>query len=368
MARDLRLHKVDEYDGSAGKDPNVRSLIDREVKRRVFWYIASEDWLQSTISGPQEGTYWIQYSHIKVNLPQDCTDDDLACGESCRNITSNEPTYMTAFLERIRLSHICREITDTIPLDTTSLLQMPYERIIALDQTLENYLATLPRFLQCDFSDGKILESIYPQLPAWRYCVTKAAHSRRWKLNQRFLLRQNLDPRHSHSRRACVMSARAVINGYADLVAHNSPSTLLTRMGMAVHFTHLALGILIMDLCFNRNEADEAQIKEDVRVAFKIFEDAKAVSPLLERSLASLKDVLHRNRINLTDESGSEAYRRDETVYSRAQSASEATEPEGLSVTDTTFDTFWDIALQSSSEMDFGAWDNLFSTLDTRPI
>ena len=41
MARDLRLHRLDEY---SEPTTGVRAEIDREVKRRVFWYIASEDW------------------------------------------------------------------------------------------------------------------------------------------------------------------------------------------------------------------------------------------------------------------------------------------------------------------------------------
>lgn len=41
MARDLRLHRIDE---TPEPYTRVRAEIDREVKRRVFWYMVSEDW------------------------------------------------------------------------------------------------------------------------------------------------------------------------------------------------------------------------------------------------------------------------------------------------------------------------------------
>jgi len=45
IARDLRLHQLDadEY-STAEKEFDLRALVAREVKRRVFWHIAATDW------------------------------------------------------------------------------------------------------------------------------------------------------------------------------------------------------------------------------------------------------------------------------------------------------------------------------------
>lgn len=43
IARDLRLHRLDA-DDSDPSSGNPRQLIEREVKRRVFWWIASNEW------------------------------------------------------------------------------------------------------------------------------------------------------------------------------------------------------------------------------------------------------------------------------------------------------------------------------------
>jgi hypothetical protein len=45
LARDLRLHQLDaEQNSSAENETSVRDRVNREIKRRVFWYIASNDW------------------------------------------------------------------------------------------------------------------------------------------------------------------------------------------------------------------------------------------------------------------------------------------------------------------------------------
>lgn len=43
IATDLCLHKLDA-NHSVTQDLSIRDMIDREVKRRVFWYITSSDW------------------------------------------------------------------------------------------------------------------------------------------------------------------------------------------------------------------------------------------------------------------------------------------------------------------------------------
>lgn len=45
LARDLGLHRLDSEAGDLdGRTSSARVLIDREVKRRVFWFLASTDW------------------------------------------------------------------------------------------------------------------------------------------------------------------------------------------------------------------------------------------------------------------------------------------------------------------------------------
>ncbi|KAE8440763.1 hypothetical protein EG329_006598 [Mollisiaceae sp. DMI_Dod_QoI] len=392
IARELRLHRLDANNESsaAGEETNIRVLIEREIKRRVFWHIAATDWLLSTVSGPQEGMYFIHPKQVHVRPPKDCTDDDLVLGgeeNGPTSIITPQPTAMTFFLSRLQLAHICREMTDTVPLETSKLLQMPYEHIIALDKKLEDFISNLPFFFKLDAdsrSRSRALETVYPKIPMSRYCITTEAHSRRCKLHQRFLHRQSVDPRYAYSRSTCMESARTVVQAYKDLREHNAPSRMTELMGMAVHFTHLALVVMVMDLCFNRDEADGREIKEEVKEALQMFEDAEDASPLLGRFLSSLKDVLRKHEIQLSDPSTAASNNSnivgfgDEIMLDAFDSSANDDQGQsfqfGTSIQNpgmdlnSSFDDFWQFAMQGEPSHDSLTWDNLYSALDSRPL
>ena len=328
--------------------------------------------------------YFIHPNHINVRLPKDCTDDNLILSEDNVPDPETRPTGMTFFLERLRLAHLCREMADTVPLETSKLLQMPFDQVIALDKKLQHFTSSLPFFLRLDAESrrrSKVLETVYPKIPISRYCITTEAHSRRCKLHQRFLLRQSIDPRYAYSRRACLESARAVVQIFGDLRENDSPSTVPELMGMAVHFTHLALVVMVMDLCFNRDEVDAAEIKAEVKAALRMFEDTSDPSPLLSRFLSSLNDVLRKHKVHLTDPATlATSDVAGFTHHTMVDNFDEYADVEQMQSTDfdlnmqdpgitldTSFDEFWQIAMQESNP-DSVTWDNLFSALDSRPL
>ncbi|KAI1411559.1 fungal-specific transcription factor domain-containing protein [Hypoxylon sp. FL1857] len=385
VARDLRLHRLDadgEY--STANVSSLRRSIDFEIKRRVFWHIVTEDWLHSTISGPQEGMYFVHPNHINVGLPKDCFDDDITLEDENEPITKIRPNGMAFFLERARLAHLCRELADIVPLETSKLLQMPYDTVIALDKKLGNFLSSLPFFFKLDAESreqSKALETVYPQIPVMRYSIANAAHSRRFKLHQKFLLRQSYDPRFVYSRKACLESARAIIQGYDAPRGYNSPSYVTARMGIAMHYTHLALVVLVMDLCFNKDETDEAEIKAEVKAAFQRFEDARDISPLPGRFLGSLRNILQKHKVYLTDppdpithdvtgftdEIMPDSFNLPEIDRVQFNEPSMGiNEPEAIP--DISFDEFWHFASHGEPNPDSFTWDSLFSSLDARPI
>lgn len=340
--------------------------------------------LFSTISGPQEGMYFINPSHVIVNLPKDCTDEILVLGEAEEPVTGPQPTSMTFFLERLRLAHLCREMTDIVPLEISKLMEMPYEQIILLDKKLQDFNSSLPFFFQLDAESrrrSKPLEITYPKIAISRYCIITEAHSRRCKLHQRFLHRQSLDSRYAYSRQACLESARAVIQVYGDLREHENPSTAPELMGMALHFTHLALVVMIMDLCFNRDQADEREIKAEVKAALNMFEDGRSASPLLGRFVSSLSDVLRKYEVHFPKSPTLENSDVDnfphEIVdafnspidYSQMQSTHFGQDMQGVSADSSAFfDEFWQSAMQGEPNADSLTWDNLLSDLDSRPL
>jgi hypothetical protein len=292
-------------------------------------------------------------------------------GEEDEQAIPRQPTGMTFFLERLRLAHLCREMTDAIPMQTPELLQLPYEHIIAMDMKLQNFLSTLPLFFQVDPSSraqSKPLEDIYPKTPILRYCIITDAHSRRFKLHQKFLPRQSDDPRYAYSRQACLESARTVVKVYEDLREHDSSCTEL--MGMAVHFTHLALVVLTMDLCFNKEDAHESEIKAEVKAALIGFENARYPSPMVTHLLESLKKVLRKHNVQLQDQSTDAITVSNSISFEDPMLFTQLGGDMGVAdhVLDTSFDEFWEIAMQGAASPDLLLWDNMFSSVDLRPL
>lgn len=342
------------------------------------------DRLAAAISGPQEGIYSIHPNHINVGLPNDCNDDDFVLGVENEPGTDPQPTSTTYFIEKIRLAHICREIVDTVPLEPNRLQQLPYEKIIDLDQKLLDFISNLPFFFKLDAASrqqSKPLEMMYLNIQLQRYCITGAVHSRRCKLHQRFLLRQSSDPRYTYSRRACLESAHTIMQFYEGFSDHNPPRTLRYGKSIAAHYVHLAMVVLVMDLCVNKDQADDGAIKEEVKAGLQMFEDAQDVYPLLGRFISSINGILRKHKVYLTDlpsTSSDRCVRSGDAVDSRPFGPTDGEHLQlsnlQLDMTDLsdipelTFDEFWERTMQVEPNDEVLAWDDMFSTLDSRPL
>lgn len=338
--------------------------------------------LLSVVSGPQEGTYFIHPQHANVRLPKDCSDDEIHLSMDNGPVVEPQPTGMTFFLERVRLAHICREVTDILPLETSKLVQIPYEQIIILDKKFQDFFSSLPFFFRVDSESrqkSKILEIVYTNIDTMRYCITTIAHSRRCRLHQKFLLRQSFNNRYAYSRKACLESARAIIQIHEDPPQMNGlrPKTK-AQIGMAVHFIHLGLVVMVMDLCINKDVPCEEGSKEEVKATLEMLEGARNISPILGRSLDSLYDVLKKYNISLSANVSSDSKEVPETapeteigdfdplyhVYMQSTQLGLCELSPG-----TNFDGFsQNLTPPFETDLSLITWDNLFSAVDSRPF
>lgn len=386
MARDLGLHRLDADEDHPTKQ-GLHFLVDREVKRRVYWHLIASDWYvevpafnsviilnlartQSTMTGPQEGTYTIHPNHIQVKLPTEYEDDNSLSGDVPQS------TGITFLLARIRLAELSREYTDTVPLDTSKVLRVPYQHIISLDQKIKDFLMELPYFFRSDDKSrqkSKSLEAVYTKIPVMRYCILTAAHTRRCRLHQKFLIRLSSEPQYGYSRQACLGSARAVIQLYREPRSEsNSPSMETARMAMAVHYTHLALVIQVMDLCFNKNVPDYDERKDEVLSTLRMLQEARDISPLLNRSLESVTEVLRKHQVHISMEELANDMTQhlpsEENGYPPGNLEAHPRQHDFSFAIDPSIDEFWQSANQFQMDFDSNTWDSLFSNLESGPL
>lgn len=110
-----------------------------------------------------------------------------------------------------------------------------------------------------------------------------------------------------------------------------------------------------------------------------MFENTRHVSRLLDRFLSSLRHILQKHKVYLTDtwtsrtdrtalfafetnQNGFNALGDDEVQFSQLRPEVQHT----CVVLDPSFEEFWQSAAQSELNIDLSTWDDLFSALDLR--
>lgn len=320
IARDLGLHKIDSPEG---REENAKeSHIIVEIKRRLWWHIASTDWYLSTATsdllfanvfrllgvsgGPQEGTYFIQPRHMAVNRPRNITDEELETQGPWLDHPLDVPTEMSYFLLRIRSAELARMICDAWPMASSDIDNIDYSSIVAIDAKFEELINDMPVFFRLDDESRRRSHPItekYPYFIIQKYLIGIAIYMRRCKLHQPFLVRGSEDERFRYSREACIRAARAVVHAKQQLDEENDEivARQLPLNLFVLHHLFVATIVLVMDLCFNRNEdaeQDEAR-RAEVIYACKTLESTKTTSALASKFLASLTDVLRKHRVYL---------------------------------------------------------------------
>lgn len=82
IAQSLNLHRLgseraDHRDVREDPARTVQDLIDLEVKKRVWWFIVRQDWLQV----PFQNTYLIHATQFNTPVPLNCYEDPATWGE-----------------------------------------------------------------------------------------------------------------------------------------------------------------------------------------------------------------------------------------------------------------------------------------------
>ncbi|SCO91979.1 uncharacterized protein FRV6_16107 [Fusarium oxysporum] len=72
IAQCLNLHRLGQDDHNVVCHGDINSVIDREVRKRVWWFLVRYDWLQI----PFQNTCQIHYSQFNTQMPANCHDDE----------------------------------------------------------------------------------------------------------------------------------------------------------------------------------------------------------------------------------------------------------------------------------------------------
>ncbi|KAJ5667839.1 uncharacterized protein N7477_006409 [Penicillium maclennaniae] len=295
QAKSLGLHTVDSP--LSKKLPNGGDRTSAELKRRLWWDLASYDWLLGFLSGPQEWTYTISPQQMNVRRPWNLEDEDIETSET--ELPLSKPTCMSYTLQRLRLAEICREIVDSTAPNHLQGVQIPYDMILSLDRKLHDAYAEIPAFFRFDQSSQRKFAALYRDRPtiAWqRAFIHQGYHSRFCRLHRQYFLRGAKDPRYSYSHVVSLQSARKVLEIKRIMDEEEPVFAPNSSLFWAVmHHVFMAAVILLLDVCFNWDDILADKRKDEVLAACRMLSRAQQSSSVAREGIDAMMGILRKH-------------------------------------------------------------------------
>ncbi|KAG0651204.1 putative transcription factor lepB [Hyphodiscus hymeniophilus] len=151
MAREMGIHRLDTTKGRNARELEKCNMIEIQVQRRIWWSMVASDWLAAFSGGPHEGAYAIHPKHMNVCYPSNVDDELIMPTGVEHNFPLSTPTTtMSAFIQRLKLAELCREVVDAMPSMLLDIQEPDYAVILALDKKFHDYIEQLPVFFRLD--------------------------------------------------------------------------------------------------------------------------------------------------------------------------------------------------------------------------
>ncbi|GAA5905433.1 hypothetical protein JCM8208_004277 [Rhodotorula glutinis] len=206
-----RLGPDDEWERErrrAGVEPEsdegVKGLVQREVGKRLWYALATEDWL----SVPFRRSYSISPSHFTTPLPLNCHDEDLSSGTAVDR-PQDEATCVSKVLVAHKVASCIRRFFDDVNVNSRPDRDLSYDLLLDVDREIRDIIETGPAFLRSD--DDKALEEQPPWVRWMLHWWIMSVSHKLLMCHRVFLGRSFRDSRFAFSRKAAIEAARSII-------------------------------------------------------------------------------------------------------------------------------------------------------------
>ncbi|PKX89433.1 transcription factor domain-containing protein [Aspergillus novofumigatus IBT 16806] len=294
QAKSLMLHCTDSSPSREEREAHGFDALELELKRRLWWDIASFDWLLGFLSGPQEWTYLINPQLMNVRKPLNIDDEDIQGRAAATPSPISEPTQMSYTLQRLNLAVVCREIVDMTAYEHMHGIDVGYHKILELDRKLHQAYNNLPDFYRLDTVSRRRFAALYRSRP--RCLLQQAYHSRFCRLHRLYFIRGAREPAYSYSHVICLQSARKVLE-IKRIMDEDEPKFMppTSTVWSVMHHVFMAAVILLMDVCFNWDDLLADKRKQEVLDACRMLSQAQRTSSLVSQGIQAMMDVLQKH-------------------------------------------------------------------------
>ena len=232
-------------------------------------------------------------------------DDDLMSATGTQyGSPLSVPTAMSAFLCRIRLSELCREVVDSMPpvlLDSPEASpfqhNVDYELVLDLDTRFRVFVEALPIFFRLDQASMQQSLGICRERPyiAWqRTFLHFGINTRLCHLHRPFHLEGFTNPRYAYSRTVCIQSAQTVLNLRRSMEDVGALIDLKpSRFWVIVQHVFLAAIVLATDVSLAPDAPEAVQRREEVLAACRMLDRSQHESATLKKAIQKNTQALH---------------------------------------------------------------------------
>jgi hypothetical protein len=205
---------------------------------------------------------------------------------------------MTYFLERLRLSEVCKSIIDTIGHEQVSGKEVDYNKILDLDRHIREAQSEIPDVFRLDATSRRQFRALYQKKPtlAWQRCILQQAYySRLCRLHRPFFIRGARDAKYSYSHVVGMTSARKVLEINRIMDEEDPRYTPSTAVVWAVmHHVFMAAVMMLLDACYNPDDILGEKRKEEVLDACRRLSKARQSSSLVREGIDAMMSVLRK--------------------------------------------------------------------------
>ncbi|KND92120.1 hypothetical protein TOPH_02908 [Tolypocladium ophioglossoides CBS 100239] len=257
----MKIHRLD-----ADKTCRDGDIVQNEIKRRLWWHLASTDWLVASIPGPQEGIYSFSPKQMRVKYPANLDDEDILPRiPPAEARPEDQPTSMSFFIQRIKFAELCREVIECLQSSDRSTDTPNYELVVQLGDRLRSFQDSLPWFFRMDeqsMNQTAVLASHRPYIIRQKHVLLYGFYSRLGRLHRPFIARGLRDPDFSVSRTVAVSCAENLLR-LRDMAEPGDLCPYVRSYSMDQHLFG-ALMLLAIDIMVDEDEARAQSRKNEL--------------------------------------------------------------------------------------------------------
>ncbi|KAL4791921.1 hypothetical protein BDV19DRAFT_401014 [Aspergillus venezuelensis] len=286
-----------------------RQLIEREVSKRVWFFLVRQDWLQI----PFNNTYTIHLTQFNTPMPSNC-DEEIEHMFNADGVIDHEQEHYTQGSYTAVLNHVAVLIWKTQdklcqlgpPNGVDGGLHKLYAEVIRADQELRELMETMPTFFR-DSHSSPVHQNQHPAHIRHQHRVLSLAMAHKfYSIHRHFQIPSFKDPWFAYTKVSCFPIMRRSLAAVLSLPP-NDPYTSIARNMWTTNTQLVTTTIwLLFESLFSRDasttptllseEQQMNEIQDLARQALTFLRANQARSRIAKRGVALIDTLLRMDR------------------------------------------------------------------------